>query len=315
MKNKLKLIFFGSSEFALKNLKALLEAGYSILAVVTQPDKKSGRHLRLTSTPVNIYARQQGLEVLCPCDLLKSEFLEQLAVLKANLFVVASYGKILPAKLLSIPGLFALNIHASLLPAYRGAAPIQRAILAGETVTGITIIRMNERMDEGDIINQASITIEPDDNGLSLEQRLACLANAQILQTLKLIAAEKVTFTKQDSSKASLASKLTKADGLIDWKRDVKTIHNQVRGCFPWPVAFTYLHGKRVKIFTAQIILKLDSKVAPGQIVKLEGGLIYAATGEGILALKELQAENGKRISAAEFISGIRLKAGESFGI
>lgn len=314
MANKLKLIFFGSSTFAVETLKALLAAGYPLAAVVTQADKKAGRHLRLTPTPVKNYAQEQKLPVLCPSDISQKLFLGQLADFKADLFIVVSYGKILPAKLLSLPRLFAVNIHASLLPQYRGAAPIQRALIAGEATTGITIIRMNEKMDEGDIISQASITIEPEDNGLSLEQRLALLASSEILKTLKLIAEEKVTFTQQDSSRVSLAPKLTKADGLIDWKRDAKSLNNQVRGCFPWPAAFTYLRQKRVKIFAAQLLSDFSLSSIPGKIEGLDHDLIQVATGSGILGIRELQLENGKRLAAREFISGMRLQVGESFG-
>jgi methionyl-tRNA formyltransferase len=314
MSDEMKLIFFGSSDFAVKVLDALLKSGYPLISVVTQPDKKAGRHLHLAPTAVKLYAQAKKIAFLCPSNLSQPEFLKKLSDLKADLFVVVSYGKILPDRVLSLARLYALNIHASLLPYYRGAAPIQRALLAGEKVTGITVIRMNEKMDEGDIVSQAELEIENADNTLTLEDKLNQLACSQILSVLELAKEGKLEFRKQDSLKASIAEKLTKADGVINWKADGATIYNQIRACIPWPVAYTLLKGKRVKIFAARLAPELSERGQPGQVVSLKDSLIGVATGKGNLVISELQPENARRLSAKEFISGAHLQVGLLFG-
>ncbi|MEW6008938.1 MAG: methionyl-tRNA formyltransferase [Candidatus Omnitrophota bacterium] len=314
MTKDLKIIFFGSSTFAVKVLEALLGAGFNVNCVVSQADKKAGRHLKLQATPVKVFAENKGLEVLCPQDLKDSLFLEKLASISPDIFIVVSYGKILPRSLLSLPRFFAINIHASLLPKYRGAAPIARAIMNGESITGITIIRMDEKMDEGDIISQAKIAIDMADNALTLESKLSKLACQQILEVLNSLRNNKISFSKQDSSGASIAEKLTRQDALIDWKKDASSIYNQIRGVLPWPVAFTYFKGKRIKIFSAKIApYEISQNAKPGEIISLKEGLIFVATLKGVLSLEILQPENAKRISASEFISGYHLQTGDFF--
>ena len=221
---------------------------------------------------------------------------------------------ILPSEILKIPQLYPLNIHASLLPKYRGAAPIQYAIMDGEKQTGISVIRMNEKMDEGDIIIQDEVAIDIMDSTISLERKLADLACREILEVLKLIDESKITFSKQDNRKATYAPKLTKDSGLINWASAAETIFNQIRACIPWPVAFTYFKGKRVRIFSAKIEAESDIAAKPGEIISLKGGLLTVATGKSSLKIERLQPESSKQLEAVEFISGSRLKVGEFFG-
>ncbi len=312
-KDKIKIIFFGSSEFSLQVLKALIKAGHSLACVVTQPDRKSGRHLKLHSTPIKIFAEKEGLDVLTVDNLSDKTFQEKLLKLEPDIFVVVAYGKILPATVLKIPRLYALNIHASLLPKYRGAAPIQWVIINGEGSSGISIIRMNEKLDEGDIIAQEEIRLEKEDNALSLEKKLSVLSCKKILEVLNSIKEKKITFSKQDSSKASFAPKLEKNDGAIDWKIDASAIYNQIRGCLPWPVAFTNFKGKRIKIFAAQISSG-SSSGKPGEVVSLDDTSISVACASGVIAIEELQPENSRRMSAGEFIAGARIALGDFFG-
>jgi methionyl-tRNA formyltransferase len=314
MDRDLRIIFFGSPGFAARVLRTLIEAKYPILCVVTQADRPSGRHLKLHETEVKTLAKQNALEVLCPQNLSNDNFLDKISKLSPDLFVVVSYGLMLPKTILKIPKLFALNIHASLLPEYRGAAPIHWQIINGETTSGISLIRMNESMDQGDIISQASIPIEPSETALSLENKLSKLACSQILKTLKIIESEKVSFTKQENSKASFAPKLRKVDGLIDWSCEASVINNQIRGCISWPVAFTFFRQKRVKIFSAQVVSEFQEFDKPGEIISLVDKYIIVATGKLGLKITELQMENSKRVSSAEFISGTRIKVGEIFG-
>ncbi|MBU2541404.1 MAG: methionyl-tRNA formyltransferase [Candidatus Omnitrophica bacterium] len=312
-KQDLRIIFFGSAQISVEILSTLLKAGYIPSCVVTQPDKKSGRHLMLHSTPVKIFAETKALDVLAVDDLSDKAFLDKLAGLEADIFIVVAYGKILPAKILDIPRSFALNIHTSLLPKYRGAAPIQWAIINGETSSGITIIRMNEKIDEGDIVAQEEILLEADDNAITLEAKLSVLAGKKILEVLDLIKEKKITFSKQDSSCATFAPKLEKNDGVINWNIDAVAIHHQIRGCLPWPVAFTYFKGKRLKIFAAKVFPESVS-AKPGEVVSLSDGLISVACAHGVLKIEEVQPENSRRMRPEEFIAGSRISLGDFLG-
>lgn len=314
MKKNLKLVFFGSSNLSVEVLKALIESGYPVKAIVTQPDKKAGRHLKLHETPVKNFAESLSLRIFTPSNLKDDNFKNSLTAIHCDLFIVVSYGLILPADILTIPRLYPINIHASLLPKYRGAAPIQHAIIDGQSQTGVSIIRMNEKMDEGDIISQSKITIDIADNTISLENKLASLACREILEVLKLIEENNVTFSKQDSHQATYAPKLAKNSGLIDWASGVDMIFNQIRACLPWPVAFTYFKGKRIRIFSARICAESKLSARPGEIISLNDGLITVVTGKGSLKITRLQPESSKQLQALEFISGSRLKVGDFFG-
>lgn len=313
MKKSLNIIFFGSSVFSVEILKALTKAGYPVLGVVTQPDKRAGRHLRYQETPVKKFAESLSLRLFVPTDLKDEAVKNSLSAMRCDLFIVVSYGLILPAEILKIPGLYPINIHASLLPKYRGAAPIQHAIMNGEPKTGISVIRMNEKMDEGDIIIKAAIPIDITDNAISLETKLAHLACEKILDALKLIEDGNETFSKQDNLQATYAPKLAKSSGLINWSSGAEAIFNQIRACLPWPVAFTYFKGKRVRIFSAKIASESKISAKPGEIISLKDGLITVATGKSSLEITILQPESSKQLRSIEFISGSRLKTGEFF--
>ncbi len=313
MKKNLNIIFFGSSSLSVEVLRALVESGYPISGVVTQPDKKAGRHLRYQETPVKNFAESLSLKILTPLSLKDETFKSTLSSTPCDLFIVVAYGLILPAEVLKIPRLYPINIHASLLPKYRGAAPIQHAIINGEAQTGISVIRMNEKMDEGDIISQAKLAIDITDNTISLEKKLASLACREILETLKLAEKGDVAFSKQDGSKATYAPKLTKDSGLINWASGAEAIFNQIRACLPWPVAFTYFKGKRIRIFSAKITSESNPAAKPGEIIALKDGLITVATGKSSLEIMRLQPESSKQLESIEFISGSRLKTGEIF--
>lgn len=313
MKKKLNIIFFGSSNLSVEVLRVITKAGYPVSGVVTQPDKRAGRHLKLQETPVKNFSESLSLKIFTPSNLKDETFKNALTAIPCDLFIVVAYGLILPAEILKIPKLYPVNIHASLLPEYRGAAPIQHAIIDGKTQTGISIIRMNEKMDEGDIISQAKVSIDITDNSVSLEKKLACLASQEILEVLKSIEDGSITFSKQDSRKATFAPKLTKNSGLIDWQSSAEAIFNQIRACLPWPVAFTYFKGKRIRIFSAQIAAESKLSAKPGEIISLNAGSITVATGKSSLKIIRLQPESSRQLEAREFISGSRLKAGEIF--
>jgi methionyl-tRNA formyltransferase len=308
----MKIVFFGSDKFAVPSLDALLEAGYQVVAVVTQPDRKGGRHLKFKPTAIKLSAQYKGLPVFQPDDVNSPEALNYLSNLKADIFVVASFGQMLKKRLLELARLFAINIHASLLPRYRGAAPINWAIINGETKTGITVIRMNEKMDAGDIILQEEMQINRNDTAISLEDRLSQLGGALVLKSLRLIQEGAVSFKRQDDAIASWAPRLKKSDGLIDWNWTAFEIFNRVRGLLPWPGAFTFLNGKRLRLLRSEVLEQ--QAASPGEILKADKEAIVVSTGKFCLAIKELQLESRRKMTVSEFIAGHKLKAGDMLG-
>ncbi|MGB2706211.1 MAG: methionyl-tRNA formyltransferase, partial [Candidatus Omnitrophota bacterium] len=236
----MKIVFFGSSEFAVPSLERLLESQHQVLAVVTQPDRKKGRRrLTISATPVKRAALARGLNILQTADLEETGTFKKLKSLKADLFVVVSFGQILTQRVLSIPKIYCINLHPSLLPKYRGAAPVNRAIMNGEKTTGLTIIKMNERMDAGDIILQRGIPIEREDDSETLNDKLSELGAVLLLDAIRFIEEDRIAFKKQNDKKTTLAPRLKKEDGIIDWEKDARQIHNRVRGTLPWPGAYT----------------------------------------------------------------------------
>ncbi len=313
----MNIIFFGSGNFAVPSLKALLKAGHKVLSVVTQPDRKSGRGLSLGQTPVKLAAEEAGLKVYQPRQINSLEPQEFLKNLKPDLFVVIAYGQILSQQILDIPKVLPINAHASLLPKYRGAAPINWAIIRGENATGITIIRMSQEMDAGDILSQKPVDIKDDDTAVTLEQRLSDSTAVLLADSLELIKNGKYTLTPQDKEEASFAPKLKKQDGLVDWGKSAADIYNLVRGCLGWPGAFTYYRGKVLKVYKA-LVLKFESsnvRMLPGEIreVSQEGITVAAGQDSGIV-IKELQIEGKRIMTAREFIAGHKISAGEILG-
>ena len=251
------LIFFGSDDFALVNLQRLISSPFPVVACVMRPDKPKGRGMKLAASPTKEFALKNKIPVLQPTDLNEASFIRELQKFQADIFVVIAYGKILPAEILKIPKFFCINVHGSLLPKYRGAAPINWAIINGDHTTGVTVIKMNEIMDAGEIINAQSMPMSDDDTAVTLRARMAQTSADLLVKTLQAIATKKFQLTKQDLSDVTYAPKLTKELGVINWKEDAAAIHNLVRGLLPWPGAFTFFEGKRLKILETGIGPKL----------------------------------------------------------
>jgi methionyl-tRNA formyltransferase len=311
----MNIVFLGSSEFAVPSLKALLSSGHQIIAVVTQPDRKKGRGLALGETAVKEIAKQAKLKIFQPDRINAPEAVALLRSLNPDLLVVIAYGQILSSQVLEIPKIMPVNLHASLLPKYRGAAPINWAIIKGEKTTGITVMRITEKMDAGPMIAQKVLEIDKDETALELEQRLSILGAELILGSLKLIEKENYTLIPQNENLVAFAPKLKKEDGLIAWSNQAQDIYNLIRGCLDWPGAFTYYKGKLLKIFSAGVILDAQASgdFAVGEIVKIDENGILVATGKGTLLIKELQPEGKRKMQAKDFILGHKLRAGEKF--
>ena len=312
----MNIVFFGSSGFAVPSLRALNEGGYNISCVITQTDKKKGRGLHLEPTPVKLAANELGLNIHQPVDINASEEIKSLKSLNPELFVVVSYGQILSRDILAIPKELSVNAHASILPKYRGAAPISWAIIRGEKTTGVSIIKMTEKMDAGPIIMQETIEMNPDDSVIKLEDKLSQLASQLLLKSVRLIAVDKHTLIEQDKEKVTFAPKLKKEDGLINWMAGSEDIYNLVRGCAGWPGAFTYYKGKLLKIHKAiPIKLKESGKSRDeGRVVELLKSGIIVGCSRGYLTIQQLQLEGKKIMAAQDFITGHKICVGDILG-
>ncbi len=312
----MNIIFFGTSAFAAQSLVEISKSKHKVSLVVTVPDKKSGRGMQLMPSPVKMEAGHLGLLVHQPQAISSPETINLLKSKKADLFVVISYGYILPKAILDIPKKYCINLHASLLPKYRGAAPCNWAVINGETKTGVTVIRLNEKMDAGDIITSQSINIRENDTSEDVYSQLACIGAETLIATLNLIESSKEKFVEQDESLVSYAPKLKKEDGLIDWKKSAKAIKNLIRGMQPWPGAYTYMpcqqagtDKKLLKIFKAEAIGSISAS-EPGAIIKIEKDYFVVNCGVDALAIKELQVEGKERMNAGQFLRGAQLKEG-----
>ncbi len=308
-----QIIFMGTPDFSVPTLKALHEKQHKVLAVVTQPDRPKGRGRRLVPSPVKEVAGTFGYPVLQPHKIEGSWFVEEIIAMDPDLFVVVAYGRILPGSFLSIPRLGAINIHASLLPKYRGPAPIQWAIINGEQETGVTTMWMDEGMDTGDILLSAKVSIMPDDTSGSLHGRLAEVGAQLLIETLEKLKTENLFGTPQDKLVATYAPLLKKKDGSIDWTKDAISLDAFIRGMNPWPCAFTLLSGKRLRVLQAKN-LQGAAKEKPGTVLEGFPGDFNVATGRGILALKEVQLESAKRLPAKEFLRGCPVPPGTRLG-
>jgi len=311
----MKIIFFGSAHFAVSSLEALIKSGHELVCVVTQPDKKKGRHLRVSGTDVKSTALAAKLKIFQPENIKSKESVKFLKDMDADLFVIVAYGQIFSQEVLDIPKIMPINIHASLLPRYRGAAPINWALINGDKSSGVTIMFVTLKMDSGPVIMQKEIKIEDKDTSVTLEEKLR-LAGAELLvDALKIIDSRSYRLVEQDEDKVIIAPKLKKEDGLIDWATSAVDIHNQIRGVLPWPGAHTRYKGKILKIFQSDILpLFPNHKPVPGEVVRANKDGIVVASGRGFLNLKELQLEAGKRMPAQSFIIGHKLAVGEILG-
>lgn len=304
----MKLIFAGTPQFAAVALKALLDAGHHIALVLTQPDRPSGRGLKLEPAPVKRLAEVHGIALAQPQNLKDAAVAAQLHALHADAMVVAAYGLILPNSILQIPRLGCLNIHASLLPRWRGAAPIQRAILAGDTETGITIMQMDEGLDTGDILSQQAVPITQEDTGGSLHDRLAMLGGELIVKVL----AQPPRPQTQDQEHATYAAKIDKREARIQWTDSAQQIARQVRAFNPHPGAMTQFNGIDIKFWKARPVE--HGSAEPGMAIEVTLGRLLIACGEGVLEILELQRAGGKRLPTAMFLAGFPIARGKRLG-
>lgn len=317
-----RILFMGTPEFACVILEALLARPDPVVGVVTQPDKEAGRGRKLTAPPAKILAGSRGIPVLQPRRLRDPSVLQALEALRPDLIVVAAYGKILPASVLSLPAHGALNVHASLLPHLRGAAPVQHAILRGDTTTGVTIMVMNEEMDAGDIVLQEALPIEPRDTAATLSTKLARLGARLIGEAIDGLRAGTIAPRPQPSGGITFAPRIRKEDGRIDWQRPAVEIERAVRAFDPWPGAWTTLRGVPLHVWSARVVERAERsdplgprhEVAPGTVVAAGPGGIEVATARGHLILEEVQLAGRRRLAAAEFLRGQPLHPGARLG-
>ncbi len=307
------LVFCGTPRFAVPTLDALVEAGFNLRLVVTQPDKPRGRGLELAPSPVKQRALQLGLAVVQP-DKIKNnaEFRAQLDAIKPQAIIVVGYGRIIPQWMIELPPLGNINLHASLLAKYRGAAPIQWAIAMGETVTGVTTMRIDAGLDTGDILLQRELPVSPHDTSETLAPKLAAIGAALMVETLRKLERGEITAVPQDHARATLAPILKKEDGQIDFHRNAAEIVNRMRGFQPWPGAHTTFRGKTVSISAARVAD--NARLTPGEI-ELGADYLFAGCGDSTaIEVLELQPEGKRRMSTRDFINGYRPKTGEKFG-
>ena len=309
----MRIIFMGTPDFAVPSLRALCEAGENVVAVITQPDKPRGRGYVLTPTPVKAYALERGIPVYQPETLRGGAFDDTLRTLAPDLIIVVAYGKILPLSVLSCPPLGCINVHGSLLPALRGAAPMQRAIMDGHPVTGVTTMYMAEGLDTGDMLLREEIEILTDDNFETIHDKLAEAGARTLLATLAALRDGTLVATPQDNGAATYAAKIEKEDRLLDFSRDAEAVHNLTRGLSPIPLAFTHTpDGKLLKVPAARVARPAadGSLAAPGTVLSLEGG-IEVACGRGSVLLTTVTPEGKSRMSAADYVRGRKLSLGD----
>lgn len=312
MPSSLKLAFCGTPAFAVPTLEKLVEAGFSVPLVVTQPDRPRGRGMELALSPVKQRSLQLGLQVSQPEKIRNNEeFRGQLATFTPDAIVVVGYGRIIPQWMIDLPPLGNLNLHASLLPKYRGAAPIQWAIARGESVTGVTTMRIDAGLDTGDILLQKEIPIAPGDTALTLAPRMAAIGAALMVETLRGLQSGTVQARPQEHSKATLAPILKKEDGQIDFQLTSREILNRLRGFQPWPGAYTSFRGKNLHLWSAQPVERAGAAAE----LMVEGGHLFVGCGGGALEVLEVQLEGKKRMPVADFIHGHQPHNGEKLGL
>ncbi|MBX3326028.1 MAG: methionyl-tRNA formyltransferase [Nitrospira sp.] len=309
----MRIVFMGTPEFAVPSLEALLSSGDQVVGVVCQPDRPKGRGHQVVAPPVKQVAERAGIPVLQPLKIRTAEFLQALSSWQPDVIAVAAYGRILHKPILQLPPVGCVNVHGSLLPKYRGAAPVQWAVINGETETGITTMLMDEGMDTGAMLLQAKLEILPDDTAGTLAPRLAALGGRLLIETLAQLKTGTLVPTKQDDHQATMAPLLKKEDGLIDWTLGATSLANRVRGLSPWPGAYTFLGDERWNVWkaVAQVSATTDT---PGTIVAVNKQSILVATGDGLLEIREIQTANSKRMAVAQFLAGHRVTVGQQLG-
>lgn len=309
------VVFFGTPRFAVPTLQHLLDSTHVVAGVVTQPDRPRGRGQKVSFAPVKALASERSIPVVQPDRLKPPEVADTLRAWNADVAVVAAYGRIIPEHLLTIPRLGMINVHASLLPKYRGAAPVHRAVMNGDRETGVTIMRVVKELDAGAMFAKVTRPIGPDETSEVVEEALADLGARLLITVLDQMAAGTAREEPQDDSQATYAPRLTKEEGAIDWLRPAPQIHNQVRGLYPWPHAYSFLHGARLIIRRSRVeIAGRDAPPhEPGAIVDVDQEAIHVQTGDGRLAILEVQPEGKRAMRAQDFIAGHRLVPGDVF--
>lgn len=322
----MKVVFMGTPDFAVGALEALLEAGHTVTAVVTKPDMQKGRDLKVQFSPVKECALAHGLTVFQPAKIKAPEAVAKLRTFEADIFVVAAFGQILSKEILEMPRYGCINIHASLLPKYRGAAPIQYAVLNGDDVTGVTIMQMNEGMDTGDILMMKAIPVEKSDTGGSLFEKLSALGAGLLIKALPAIEAGEIIPVRQQEEDAVYVRMLTKDMGKIDWRKDAETLERLVRGMNPWPSAFCSFRGKSLKVWASEVSPQMcreksahagvikqekDKTAQPGEVILVTRDSIHVQTGRDALVLKEVQLAGKRRMPVRDFLLGCPVQAGE----
>ena len=308
----LRIIFMGTPDFAVPSLKKLLASPDEIIAVVCQPDKQKGRGRKLSAPPVKVLAAESNLPVLQPTSIRTESFLNEIRSLKPDLIIVTAYGKILPVELLNLPPLGTINVHGSLLPKYRGAAPIQWAVIKGEQETGVTIMQMDEGMDTGDILFPVSVPIGEEDTAGTMFDKLAKLGGKTLVEAIQLLKEGKLPPIRQDDSQVSLAPLLSKEMGHVDWTKDAKSLHCLIRGLDPWPSAYGFFQEKRFRFFKPQIV-KNDVSELPGTLCRADKEGLLVATGSDYLLIREIQTEGKKRMDVQSYLCGVTMPVGEQF--
>jgi methionyl-tRNA formyltransferase len=308
----LRIVFFGTPDFAVPTLDALLASRHPVVAVITQPDRPRGRGQRTSPAPVKARALSAGLAILQPERLRDEPFLDNLRALAADLGVVAAYGRILTDAVLAAPRLGMINVHASLLPKYRGAAPVHRAIVAGERETGVTIMRIVKALDAGPMLATARRPIGGDETGDQVERALARIGADLLVRVVDAIASGRVHETPQDESAATYAHRLTKQDGLVDWTWPAARIHDLIRGLHPWPHAYSFLQAQRLILLRSAEGDPVHA-ASPGTILEASGDHLVVATGSATLRLLEIQPEGKRPMAIREFLAGHHLAVGDRF--
>ena len=309
----MRVVFFGTPGFAAPTLAALLESSHPVIAVVTQPDRPRGRGQRVRPEAVKSLAEQRGLAVLQPARLRDEAFLKAFRSLEPDLAVVAAYGRILPSELLKMPRLGFINVHGSVLPRWRGAAPVHRAILAGDRTTGVTIMQVVPALDAGPMLAAAETEIGRDETSAELESRLALLGATLLVSMIDRLAKGPVVATPQDERLVTYALKLERNESRIDCARPAEAVHNQIRGLQPWPLAAALLRGRRVSLLRSQVASVSPGETEPGRIVSLDADGIVVGTDPGAVRITSLQAEGRQVLPAREFLRGARINAGDRF--
>jgi methionyl-tRNA formyltransferase len=312
-----KIVYFGTPDFAVPTLRTLIASPHEVVGVVTQPDKRRGRGQKVTEGPVKTLALAHGLPVFQPSRLRDADVLPTIAAWQPDLGVVAAYGKIIPDDLLTLPRFGMINVHASILPNYRGAAPVHRAVIDGAAHTGVTIMRVITQLDAGEMFAKVKRPIGPDETSDAVERDLAELGATLLLQVVDEIANGTATTEPQDDMLASYAQRLTKEEGLVDWSLPAIYVHNRVRGLYPWPHAYSYVNGERLILLRSRVepAAHADSPAEPGTIVDVQRDAIVVACGfGGALAITELQPEGRRPMRVRDFVAGHPVAVGARFG-